>query len=394
MSELALAGAARAGAIDRLGALIAAVAVAGGLALPFAVLKANRIVAGTPLMAWDALPGAWSGVLLVAGLLCIGLGIARSTPPGWRLAASTLALVALVAAMGVSAGFLTPDGDRLARVSPGAGFWVLLLAFGLSVTDALVRLRLTPVRRLLALGVFLAALTIGIASGLLGELSVMREYAVRADSFWREAQTHVELAFGALAAAALVGIPLGIIAQRVRPVRAGMLGVLNMMQTVPSIALFGLMIGPLAWIAANLPWARSLGISGIGAAPAFLALFIYALLPMVANTLAAIEGVPAAVVDAARGMGMTRWGRLLSVELPLGLPVILAGVRVVLVQSIGLATIAALIGGGGFGVFVFQGVGQTAMDLVLLGAVPTVILAMVSGIVMDAAVEMAGGRER
>jgi osmoprotectant transport system permease protein len=87
-------------------------------------------------------------------------------------------------------------------------------------------------------------------------------------------------------------------------------------------------------------------------------------------------------------MGMTGWQRLLSVELPLAFPVILTAIRIVLVQNIGLATIAALIGGGGFGVFVFQGIGQTAMDLVLLGAVPTVALAFATAVILDALVEL------
>jgi len=125
-----------------------------------------------------------------------------------------------------------------------------------------------------------------------------------------------------------------------------------------------------------------------------VALFAYSLLPVVANTVVGLEGVPAAATDAARGMGMTGWQRLAKVEFPLAFPVILTGIRIVLVQNIGLATIAALIGGGGFGVFVFQGVGQTAMDLVLLGAVPTVVLAFAAAVILDAIVEMVSTRSR
>src|SRR5690606_16114521 len=122
--------------------------------------------------------------------------------------------------------------------------------------------------------------------------------------------------------------------------RAPVLNLLNVIQTIPSIALFGLLIAPLAWLAANLPAAAALGIRGIGTAPAFLALFLYSLLPVVANTVAGLAGVPAAVRDAARGMGMTGWQRLIQVELPLAVPVLVTGVRIVLVQNIGLATIA------------------------------------------------------
>jgi osmoprotectant transport system permease protein len=124
-----------------------------------------------------------------------------------------------------------------------------------------------------------------------------------------------------------------------------------------------------------------------------VALFAYSLLPVVANTVVGLDGVPPAANDAAKGMGMTDWQRLTTVEFPLAFPVILTGIRIVLVQNIGLATIAALIGGGGFGVFVFQGVGQTAMDLVLLGAVPTVALAFAAAVVLDAIVEMVSPKD-
>jgi osmoprotectant transport system permease protein len=231
-------------------------------------------------------------------------------------------------------------------------------------------------------------------SGLWNDLSVLREYANRADTFWREGATHVGLALGSLAVAVVIGLPLGILCHRTPAVRATILNLLNAIQTIPSIALFGLLIAPLAWIAMAVPGAAALGISGIGTTPALVALTLYALLPVVANTFAGLEGVPPETQEAARGMGMTGMQRLMQVELPLAFPVILTGIRIVLVQNIGLATVAALIGGGGFGVFVFQGIGQTAMDLVLLGAIPTVALAFAAAIVLDALVELAkpGGR--
>jgi osmoprotectant transport system permease protein len=159
-------------------------------------------------------------------------------------------------------------------------------------------------------------------------------------------------------------------------------------QTIPSIALFGMLIAPLGWLAMRLPVLGAIGVQGIGAAPAFIALFLYALLPMVATTLIGLTQVPRDVVDAARGMGLSGRQMLFQIELPLARSVILTGIRIVLVQNIGLATIAALIGGGGFGVFVFQGIGQTASDLILLGAIPTVVLALGAAVVMDAVIEL------
>lgn len=360
---------------------------------PFAIFRANRIVLGEGRGLLEALPGGVAaGVALVVAAAAL-VALLR-TPTGLRLAASLVAALALLVSVGLSATHLTPEGDTFARVSPGAGFWVTLAALALMAADALTRLRLKPVLRVGMLALVLAALAGILMSGVWADLSILKEYQSRAAAFWREGRTHLLLAFGSLGAAVLVGVPLGILCHRVPRLRAGVLNVLNIVQTIPSIALFGLLIAPLAWVAANVPGAAAIGISGIGTAPALVALFAYALLPVVANTVVGLAGVPPAANDAARGVGMTERQRLTRVELPLAFPVILTGIRIVLVQNIGLATIAALIGGGGFGVFVFQGIGQTAMDLVLLGAVPTVILAFAAAIVLDALVEAVsiGGR--
>jgi len=373
-------------ALDKLGVLIALIALAGA-ALPFALFRANRIVLGEPRSLLDALPSFPSAFLI--GILLVGFAVALLRLPILaKLVAGFAVLATLFVVIGWSAGYLTPEGDTFARVSPGAGFWLLVFAFALLVADALTRLRLAPLARIAILLAVVAAATLLLWSGSWNNLSLLKEYSTRAPAFWAEARTHLALAFGSVAIAAVVGMPLGILCYKVRPVRAAVLNVLNIVQTIPSIALFGLLIAPLAWVAANVPGASAAGISGIGAAPAMVALFAYSLLPIVSNTVVGLLGVPPAAVDAAKGMGMTGRQRMVGIELPLAFPVILTGIRIVLVQNIGLATIAALIGGGGFGVFVFQGIGQTAMDLVLLGAIPTVALAFAAAVVLDALVEM------
>jgi osmoprotectant transport system permease protein len=195
------------------------------------------------------------------------------------------------------------------------------------------------------------------------------------------------LALGSVSAAVIVAVPIGILCHRIPRLRAGTLGSLNLIQTIPSIALFGILMVPLGALAAAAPFVTELGIRGIGAAPAVLALFLYSLLPVVANTIVGLGRVSPATVDAARGMGLTNWQILTDIELILAFPVILTGIRIVLVQNIGLATVAALIGAGGFGVFVFQGINQTAIDLVLLGALPIVALGFSCAVLLDALVE-------
>src|SRR5438067_3982399 len=152
---------------------------------------------------------------------------------------------------------------------------------------------------------------------------------------------HVALSFGATLLATVVGVPLGVVATRRPRIERPLLSFVDAAQTIPSLALFGLLL-PLPLI------------GGIGATPAVIALVLYALLPVVRTTVVGLRGVDAATVDAARGLGMTDGQLLRSVQIPLALPTILAGVRVAAVASIGTATIAAAIGAGGLGTFVFQ----------------------------------------
>jgi osmoprotectant transport system permease protein len=163
--------------------------------------------------------------------------------------------------------------------------------------------------------------------------------------------------------AVFVGIPLGIMIARWprwnKPVLAGA----NIFQTIPSLALFGFLL-PVPWLGARVDRL------------AILALTLYALLPVIRNTCTGIRGVDPAVVEAGRGMGMTDRQLLFQVELPLALSVILSGVRVAVVISVGLATIAAAIGAGGLGEFIFRGLSMVNNQLILAGAVPAAILAL------------------
>ena len=372
--------------IDRLGALLSVVGCAALALLPLVLFKMNRIVPGAPRPLLQVLPG-WVVLAFYATLLLVALCALFSASPGLRLAAALAGVAALILTMGAAGDALTPLGNAVVRVSPGAAFWILLLCLGLVSTDAITRLRPGPGLRVLFLALFAAATGLVLASGLLDHLSVMREYQVNSTVFAREARRHVLLALGSVSAAVLVAVPVGILCHRVPRLRAGTLGTLNLIQTIPSIALFGILMAPLGALALALPSLANLGIRGIGAAPAVVALFLYSLLPVVANTIVGLGRVSPATVDAARGMGLTSWQILADVELILAFPVILTGIRIVLVQNIGLVTVAALIGAGGFGTFVFQGISQTAIDLVLLGALPIVTLAFSSAVLLDALVE-------
>lgn len=376
--------------LDRPGLLFALIGLAG-LIRPLAEFKPNRILPGEGLSLAASLP--W-GVAMTAVLAVVfAVGVLRPAPL-LRLLAASGALMAVVLALGAAARHLTPEGDTLARVSPGSGFWLLMLALVLMLADAIARLRPSLRLRWLLLAVAVAVVAGVLASGVLDQVSIMREYAVRRALFLREARAHLVLAFGSLGLAVLVGLPVGVLLYQARGFRGPVLSVLNILQTIPSLALFGIMIPIFGWIAATVPGAAQAGVSGIGIFPALVALFLYSLLPVVSNTLTGLDGVNAATREAATGLGLTRPQLLGWVLIPLALPVLLAAVRIVLVQNIGLAVIAGLIGGGGFGTFVFQGLNQTAMDLVLLGALPTIALALVAGIAMDLAVEATDRRRK
>jgi osmoprotectant transport system permease protein len=180
----------------------------------------------------------------------------------------------------------------------------------------------------------------------------------------RQSIRHLYLVGVAMAVAIAVGVPVGIaVARRPRASRVA-LGFANIMQTVPSLALFGLLI-PLPLI------------GGTDARPAIIALMLYALLPIIRNTVTGLRGVDPAVREAARAMGMTRRQLLARVELPLALPVIVAGVRIAAVISVGTATIAAAAGAEGLGVFIFRGLETFNNNALLLGAIPAALLALI-----------------
>ena len=178
---------------------------------------------------------------------------------------------------------------------------------------------------------------------------------------------HLWIVVASTLLAVVVGIPLGILITRHPAWNKPVLGSANIIQTIPSLALFGFLL-PVPWIGA-----RSERL-------AILALTLYALLPMIRNTYAGIKGVDPAVVEAGRGMGMTDRQLLFQVELPLALGVIIAGVRVATVISVGLATIAAAIGAGGLGEYIFRGLAMVNNQLILAGAIPAALLALLADV--------------
>lgn len=171
---------------------------------------------------------------------------------------------------------------------------------------------------------------------------------------------HLYISFIALFLGILVAVPLGILLNRIPKVAGFVLGVVGVIQTFPSLAILAFFI-PLL---------------GIGKTPAIVALFLYSMLPILRNTFIGVKGVNQDLVEAGRGMGMTAFERTMNVELPLAIPVIMAGVRLSAVYLIGWATLASFIGGGGLGDFIFDGLNLFRTDLIIGGAIPVTLLAL------------------
>lgn len=176
---------------------------------------------------------------------------------------------------------------------------------------------------------------------------------------------HCVLVLVSIGVAMAIGLPLGVWISRRARYRGPVLGIANILQTIPSLALFGFLI-PIPFI------------GGIGKRTAIVALILYALLPILRNTLSGILGVDPAVRESAIAMGMTDWQLLFQVELPLAARTILAGIRIATVTTVGTATIAAAIGAGGLGVFIFRGIATIDTTQILAGAIPAALLALIA----------------
>lgn len=356
----------------------------GTLATVFGVFlehRPNRVQSGLSVSALEAfgdagwiLLGVWIALALLLALPAAFPHSGKAAALAAALPAASIVPVSLLLASQSAESHIAAAGD-LARTSLGASFWLYVFAVYLVLRSSVLRIT----QRWLRAGISLLAPSAVIAlaaAGALGSLSIMIEYTRFERAFWENFQQHVAYTLGATGVALLAGVALGVwAAKRVRAETA-IFGVLNVAQVMPALAFVGLIMPSMGWLAENSALARAIGVSGIGWAPVFLVLVMYALYPITRNTYAAIRALDKGIADAARGMGMDSRRRLLSIELPLAAPVVMAGIRIALVQTAAGAILAALVGGGGLGRIVFYGLEQTAEDLVVLGVIAIVGLGL------------------
>jgi osmoprotectant transport system permease protein len=371
----------------------ATIGVAATLFGPFLSFRPNRVLDGVQVGAIDAFGVvAWVAIALwVAGAGLAFIEPGRFLGPVRGLLGTAIVTVLLAESGAAAMEFASTQGTA-ARTSFSASFYYVLVAFFL-VEYAAVRDAPGIIgRSVIVLGA-IGAIVALVASGALSELGIVREFQLTSDTFARELRRYMFYALGSTAIATVIGIPLGIWSANSASARVPIMNALNIGQVFPALAFIGIMMPVLSGLANTFPFLRDFGIAGIGWAPVFIVLVIYALFPITRNTLVAIKQLDPGVLDAARGMGMAKRRSLWEVELPLAFPVVLAGIRIALVQNTAGSILAALVGGGGLGAIVFFGLEQTSMDLVLVGVVPIVAMAFIFDSALRSVERMTGGTE-
>lgn len=385
-------------------ALCATLGVGSALTLPLVRVAPNRLLSGEPVLLLALMPtwGWGVPVLLLTIALVPLLGARSSQPPArmrdefgaWQftdlLAVRWAAMAVLITMALTMAGLLwlasthalaiAHSQSRLARTSLGAGFWSLAGLAWLTSLDAVNQVSRSAWRRSALLTAVALPSVMLLAFGVADALSILKEYANRRDEFAAALLRHLQIVATAILPSVVLGLPLAWACSRSESLRGWLLTALNIIQTLPSIALFGLFMVPLAWVATRFPALAEAGIRGVGLAPAVLALVLYSLLPIVRSGLAGLAQVPAAAKTAAQAMGMSARQIFFRIEMPLALPVVLPGLRTAVVQTIGLAAVTALVGAGGLGALMFDGLFSAANELVLLAVLPIVLMALTADI--------------
>ncbi|HUI20448.1 MAG TPA: ABC transporter permease [Methylocella sp.] len=367
---------------DRVLLILFCFGFAGVLLGGFLNFAPNRLAKGVAYSFFQ-MPGFEMSAAL-AGLLAAGF-LSFASREKLRACATILAASLILwgglKGAGDFAALLIQDGPPAARASLGATFWILAGVAILAIIDAVQKGNFGVPARLCIGAFFCAGFFLMGALGNLDHLSLAREFSSKRDVFMTELLRHLGLVCAATFLALIIGVPLTLIVLRKTAVVGFVFAGLGILQTIPSIALFGVLIAPMSRLSESLPMLRELGINGTGPAPAILALTLYSLLPLVRSFYTGLSEVASEVKEAATAIGFGARRMFIEIELPLALPALISGLRVLTIQAIGLASVAALIGAGGLGTFIFQGIGQYALDLVLLGAIPVILLALATNLI-------------
>lgn len=332
--------------------------------------KENRISQGTGYSSFEFL-GGFAIIILVLWIVLIGLSFYNGKNKSlFVFSLSSILLISLFWTLQKVTGEYV-GASSSGRISLSGGFYIQLFSLYMLLSFYSARIKKYKFVKWLGLAAIVSFLVYSFVNGAFDDLSLVKEYNIKRDQFYESLRIHALLTFSSVLTGAAIAIPLGFLAYAKKPWEDRVMVPLSIIQTVPSLSLFGILLVPLSGLG-ELGFFEAIGVSGIGWAPAYVALTLYTLLPIGRNTLTGFYSVDRNIIEASKGMGMNRKQILSKIELPLAFPVIFTGIRIAFIQTIGGAVLAGLVGGGGMGTFIFLGLGEASPDLILLGVLPIV----------------------
>lgn len=263
------------------------------------------------------------------------------------------------------------------RISLGAGFILNIVALNCIIIKCNQFIKMSWLRIVVG-GTGWLCVAVLLVTGQLDTYSIMKEYLGVENQFWRDAWHHLALSIITLLTSVIVGVPLGYWCIKSSFTDKVILTGLNITETIPVMALFAVLRIPFSALGNNFAYLKQLGIGGYGIAPAFGALFLYALYLIVHNVRAAFLSIDENYIENAYAMGMTSRDVFWKVRIPMALPIILTGIRIAFISTLIGASLASYVGGGGLGVYIVNGISSLAMDMLLLGVIPIFVMTIVA----------------
>jgi osmoprotectant transport system permease protein len=340
------------------------------LFLPMGFFKVNRVLNGSVFSLWN-LGQSWILVLFaLLSTIKIEFKWLSFLRTGFLIILPSLLIY-------LSQSYVITEiyDPNVARISLGPSIYLALIGAWVLLS--------TEKQGALKISMSLLVLLVLFGFGMFPMLGFYKEYINRQATFFLELQRHISLAVSSLLFAMVPGIYLGYQSTRHPRLREWIMGFVNAFQVAPTLSMLALLMIPLASLGQNFPFLRSIGVKGVGFLPAFIVLSLYALLPITGNTYTAFKQLDPAVMDSAKALGLSSKQIFRKVSFPLALPFIITGIRIAFIQNIGNTILAGLVGGGGMGSLIFLGLAQSATDLILLGSLPVVLMALGFEVILE-----------
>lgn len=362
--------------------LLSSIGAAAFVFIDLVIVKPNRISQGASYSSLEFL-GVLGAIILILWLVLMALSLHEG-----KNKSSIIFILASVLVVSIFWGLQAKagefiDGSATVRLSPSSGFYIQMFSIYMLLSKYTQQIQEYKFIKVIGILTILGSLLYFMLTGAFDDFSLMKEYHIKKLQFYNNIKIHGVLTFASVITGVIVAVPLGFLAYSKKKYEDKIMVSLSIIETIPSLSLFGILLVPLSGLN-KLSFFKAIGVSGIGWAPAYIALALYTLLPIGRNTLSGFYSVDKNTIEAAQGMGMSRLQILTRIELPLAFPVIFTGIRIAFIQTIGGAVLAGLVGGGGLGTFVFLGLGEASPDLILLGVIPIVFFTLLLDYILKA----------